>query len=310
MSNKTQHSTAPSGAIKLHHRLWGKIFEYIDADHGLDDLARVKAAGCMLVCCKTLKTILVAGGAELWHPLISSVLNVAQCVELPSEPETSEKPWLPLTALNTNCINCRIPSMAYPHTVHPRLGVRICSYCCREDTGLIYADRARDIYGLTDADLERLPHTTDAYHGPWKLYVLRQVKVAAARRFGTRRDLDAVKIIQFLQQVTWARANCIASKLVIDFRNSPYCQELLKALVRGKILKTMHYPGDDPTLGTPWIARYWDDANDHHRPYGGTLYALDTSSAIAYPQRGKALVLIPKRRRPVGKKREGLLVRK
>ena len=291
MSNKMQHSTAPSGAIKLHHRLWGKIFGYVDADHGLDDLARVKAAGCMLVCCKTLKTILVAGGAELWHPLISSVLNVARCIELPSEPETSEKPWLPLTALNTHCINCRC--LAYPQAaVHPRLGVRICSYCCSENTGLIYADRARDIYGLTDADLERLPHTTDAYYGPWKLYVLRQVKVAAARRFGTRRDLDAVKIIMFLGTQTWVRPKEIASRLVIDFRNSPYCQELLKALVTGKILKTMHYPGNDPW--DPW------DGKDG----GGTLYALDTSSARVYPQRGKALVFIPDRQRrgPVSKK--------
>ena len=290
MSNKTPHSTVPSGAVTLHHRLWGKIFEYIDVDHYLDDLARVKAAGSMLVCCKTLKTILVAGGAELWHPLISSVLNVAQCVELPSEPETSEKPWLPLTALNTNCINCR--RMAYPQPIHPRLGVRICSHCCREGEGLIYADRAREMYGLTDADLERLPHTTDAYYGPWKLYVLRQVKVAAARRFGTRRNLDAVKIILHLGTRTWARTEQIASKLVIDYKNSPYCQELLKALVRGKILKTMH------------IQQQYD------RRGGGTLYALDRSSAHVYPQRGKALVFIPERRRPVGKKRKGLLVRK
>ena len=290
MSNKTPHSTVPSGAVTLHHRLWGKIFEYIDVDHYLDDLARVKAAGSMLVCCKRLKTILVAGGAELWHPLISSVLNVAQCVELPSEPETSEKPWLPLTALNTNCINCR--RMAYPQPIHPRLGVRICSHCCREGEGLIYADRAREMYGLTDADLEGLPHTTDAYHGPWKLYVLRQVKVAAARRFGTRRNLDAVKIILHLGTRTWARTEQIASKLVIDYKNSPYCQELLKALVRGKILKTMH------------IQQQYD------RRGGGTLYALDRSSAHVYPQRGKALVFIPERRRPVGKKRKGLLVRK
>ena len=163
MSNKTQHSTAPSGAVTLHHRLWGKIFGYVDADHGLDDLARVKAAGSMLVCCKTLKAILVAGGAELWPPLISSVLNVARCVELPSEPETSEKPWLPLTALNTNCIHCR-GQARYPQVVHPRLGVRICSYCCSENTGLIYADRARDIYGLTDADLETLlPGVTERF---------------------------------------------------------------------------------------------------------------------------------------------------
>ena len=293
MSNKAQRSTVPSGAVTLHHRLWGKIFEYIDVDHYLDDLARVKAAGSMLVCCKRLKTILVAGGAELWHPLISSVLNVARCVKLPSEPETSEKPWLPLTALNTNCINCR--RMAYRQPIHPRLGVRICSHCSREGVGLIYADRAREMYGLTDADLERLPHTTDAYYGPWKLYVLRQVKVAAARRFSTSRNLDAVNIITFLQQVTWARADCIAAKIGRLYTITD-CRELLKALVRGKILKTMHYPG------TNWGEDDWSQ--------GGTLYALDTSSAIAYPQRGKALVFIPERRRPVGKKRKGLLVRK
>ena len=293
MSNKTPHSTVPSGAVTLHHRLWGKIFEYIDVDHYLDDLARVKAAGSMMVCCKTLKTILVAGGTELWHPLIMSVCKVARCVKLPSEPETSEKPWLPLTALNTNCINCR--RMAYPQPIHPRLGVRICSHCCREGEGLIYADRAREMYGLTDADLERLPHTTDAYYGPWKLYVLRQVKVAAARRFSTSRNLDAVNIITFLQQVTWARADCIAAKIGRLYTITD-CRELLKALVRGKILKTMHYPG------TNWGEDDWSQ--------GGTLYALDTSSAIAYPQRGEALVFIPKRRRPVGKRREGLLVRK
>ena len=290
MSNKTWYSTAPSGAIKLHHRLWGKIFEYIDVDRYFDSLARVKAAGSMLVCCKTLKTILVAGGAELWHPLISSVLNFARCVELPSEPETSEKPWLPLTALNTHCINCRC--LAYPQAaVHPKLGVRICSYCCSENTGLIYADRARDIYGLTDADLETRPHTTDAYYGPWKLYVLRQVKVAAARRFGTRRNLDAVNIIKFLQQVTWARADCIAAKIGRLYTITD-CRKLLDNLVRGKILKTMHYPGNDPW--DPW------DGKDG----GGTLYALDTSSARVYPQRGKALVFIPDRQRrgPVSKK--------
>ena len=293
MSNKTRHPTAPSGAIKLHHRLWGKIFGYVDADHGLDDLARVKAAGSMLVCCKTLKTILVAGGAELWNPLIMSVVNVACCVELPSmvgktgvdyipipsKLETSEKPWLPLTALNTNCINCR--RMAYPQAIHPRVGVRICSYCCIKDVGLIYADRAKEIYGLMDADLEMLPHTTDAYYGPWKLYVLRQVKVAAARRFGTRRDLDAVKIITFLQQVTWARVDFIAAKIASTITD---CRELLDHLARGKILKTMHYPGNDP----------WDEDD---RPQGGTLYALDTSSARVYPQRGKALVFIPERRK-------------
>ena len=294
MSNKTRNPTVPSGAVTLHHRLWGKIFEHIDADLYLDDLARVKAAGSMLVCCKTLKTILVAGGAELWHPLISSVLNVAQCVELPSEPETSEKPWLPLTALNTNCIHCR-GQARYPQMVHPRLGVRICSRCCRQGFGLIYADRAREAYGLTDADLERLPHTMDPYNGPWKLYVLRQVKIAAARRFGTGRNLEAVLIIRFLQQVTWARADCIAAKIGRLYTITD-CRELLKALVRGKILKTMHYPG------TNWGEDDWSQ--------GGTLYALDTSSAIAYPQRGKALVFIPERRRPVGKKRKGLLVRK
>ena len=293
MSNKAQHSTVPSGAVTLHHRLWGKIFEYIDVDHYLDDLARVKAAGSMMVCCKTLKTILVAGGTELWHPLIMSVCKVARCVKLPSEPETSEKPWLPLTALNTNCINCR--RMAYPQPIHPRLGVRICSHCCREGEGLIYADRAREMYGLTDADLERLPHTTDAYHGPWKLYVLRQVKIAAARRFGTGRNLEAVLIIRFLQQVTWARADCIAAKIGRLYTITD-CRELLDNLVRCKILKTMHYPG------TNWGEDDWSQ--------GGTLYALDTSSAIAYPQRGKALVFIPERRRPVGKKRGGLLVRK
>jgi len=185
--------------------------------------------------------------------------------------------------------------MAYPQPIHPRLGVRICSHCSREGVGLIYADRAREMYGLTDADLERLPHTTDAYYGPWKLYVLRQVKVAAARRFGTSRNLDAVNIITFLQQVTWARADCIAAKIGRLYTITD-CRELLKALVRGKILKTMHYPG------TNWGEDDWSQ--------GGTLYALDTSSAIAYPQRGKALVFIPERRRPVGKKRKGLLVRK
>ena len=64
MTEKRRPSTNHPGAVTLHPRMWGRIFEYVD--DSLDDLARVKAAGCLLVCCKDLKRILAAGGAELW----------------------------------------------------------------------------------------------------------------------------------------------------------------------------------------------------------------------------------------------------
>ena len=53
MAEKRRQSTNPSGAIQLPAHVIP--FEYVD--DSLDDLARVKAAGCVLVCCKSLKRI-------------------------------------------------------------------------------------------------------------------------------------------------------------------------------------------------------------------------------------------------------------
>ena len=52
MAEKRRPSTNHPGAVTLHPRMWGRIFEYLD--DSLDDLARVKAAGCVLVAWRQL----------------------------------------------------------------------------------------------------------------------------------------------------------------------------------------------------------------------------------------------------------------
>ena len=214
--------------------MWGRVFAFVD--DSLDDLARVKAAGCVLVCCKDLKRILAAGGRELWHPLIQSVVAVAPCV---GRSYTSpEKPWLPLAALSTTCVHCRtqiVPSC------DPYYGSRLCDTCCGDHflfvaRSLITGSDAKAKYFVMDQDLRTLPHrTSNGGYGPCRYYVRRHVIVASARRFGARRTFDMAKIIRSLRMYGGASAARIAEEYL---ESSPeYCQELLDALVRGKFLR-------------------------------------------------------------------------
>ena len=199
MAEKRRQSTNHSGAIQLHPRMWGRVFEYVD--DSLDDLARVKAAGCVLVCCKDLKRILAAVGRELWHPLIQSVVAVAPCV---GRSYTSpEKPWLPLAALSTTCVHCRtqiVPSC------DPYYGSRLCDACCGDHflfvaRSLITGSDAQKKYFVMDQDLRTLPHrTSNGGYGPCRYYVRRHVILASARRFGARRTFDMAKIIRSLRK--------------------------------------------------------------------------------------------------------------
>ena len=156
MAEKRRPSTNHSGALRLHPRMWGRIFEYVD--DSLDDLARVKAAGCVLVCCKDLKRIPAAGGRELWHPLIESVVAVAPCVGRGYA--SPEKPRLPLAALSTNCLHCRdrvVPSL------RPFYGVRACDAllpllgCAAKQHWMISERDAKAEYLVTDEDLRKCP---------------------------------------------------------------------------------------------------------------------------------------------------------
>ena len=72
-----------------------------------------------------------------------------------------------------------------------------------------------------------------------RLYLVRHIKLAQARRYDTRTILDMVRIVRFLQgnQVCSATAEHIARATRMD-RVWPhtYCQKLLSALVKQKIL--------------------------------------------------------------------------
>ena len=226
MAEKRRPSTNHPGAVTLHPRMWGRIFEYVD--DSLDDLARVKAAGCVLVCCKDLKRILAAGGRELWHPLIQSVVAVAPCVG--RSYAAPMKPWLPLAALSTNCLHCRDRVVA---SLDPFYGVRACDVCSRWGDWMISERDAKAEYLVTDEDLRKCPGRRGA--GPWRYYVERHIIVASARRFGARRTFDRAKIIRSLRIYGGASAARIAEEYL---ESSPeYCQELLDALVRGKFLR-------------------------------------------------------------------------
>ena len=220
MAEKRRQSTNHSGVLTLHPRMWGRIFEYVD--DSLDDLARVKAAGCVLVCCKDLKRILAAGGAELWLPLIESVVAVAPCVGRSYAAPT--KPWLPLAALSTNCLHCRDRVVA---SLDPFYGVRACDVCSRWGDWMISERDAKAEYLVTDEDLRKCPGRRGA--GPWRYYVERHVNLASARRFGARRTFDMAKIIRSLRKYGGSYATRIAEEYL---ESSPeYCQELLDALV-------------------------------------------------------------------------------
>ena len=226
MAEKRRQSTNHSGVLTLHPRMWGRIFEYVD--DSLDDLARVKAAGCVLVCCKDLKRILAAGGAELWRRLIESVVAVAPCVGRSYAALT--KPWLPLAALSTNCLHCRDRVVA---SLDPFYGVRACDVCSQWGAWMISERDAKAEYLVTDEDLRKCPGRRGA--GPWRYYVERHVNLASARRFGARRAFDMAKIIRSLRIYGGASAARIAEEYL---ESSPeYCQELLDALVRGKLLR-------------------------------------------------------------------------
>ena len=244
MAEKRRPSTNHPGAVTLHPRMWGRIFEYVD--DSLDDLARVKAAGCVLVCCKDLKRILAAGGRELWHPLIQSVVAVAPCV---GRSYTSpEKPWLPLAALSANCLHCRDRVVT---SLDPFYGVRACDVCSQwgvaaKQHWMISERDAKAEYLVTDEDLRKCPGRRRGA-GPWRYYVERHVNLASARRFGARRTFDRAKIIRSLRIYGGASAARIAEEYL---ESSPeYCQELLDALVRGKFLRK------ETALGKPCTPR-------------------------------------------------------
>ena len=158
MAEKRRPSTNPSGAIQLHPRMWGRIFEYVD--DSLDDLARVKAAGCVLVCCKDLKRILAAGGAELWPRLIESVVAVAPCVG--RSYASPMKPWLPLAALSANCLHCRVRVVP---SLDPFYGVRACDVCSQWGDWMISERDAKAEYLVTDEDLRSAPADVGLAHG-------------------------------------------------------------------------------------------------------------------------------------------------
>ena len=100
-------STSPSGAVKLPPRLWGRVFGYVD--DSLDDLGRVKAVACVVLCSKTLQTRLQAGGAELWDPLVDKIAAVAPCVKWAA----NEKNRRPIRG-ETNC--SRSPGCRWPRS--------------------------------------------------------------------------------------------------------------------------------------------------------------------------------------------------
>ena len=193
-------STSPSGAVKLPPRLWGRVFGYVD--DSLDDLGRVKAVACVVLCSKTLQTRLQAGGGELWDPLVDKIAAVAPCVkwaaneknrrpiEVARRNELLAKPWLPLATLSTTCVQCRAVTV---RSVHATYGVRICSGCCKKKVGLVVATEAKGKYRVTDTDLRGLPFTTRSWYGKEsKLYLLRHVKLAQARRFGSKAKFEKV----------------------------------------------------------------------------------------------------------------------
>ena len=193
-------STSPSGAVKLPPRLWGRVFGYVD--DSLDDLGRVKAVACVVLCSKTLQTRLQAGGGELWDPLVDQIAKVAPCVkwaaneknrrpiEVARRNELLAKPWLPLTALSNTCVQCRAVTV---RSVHATYGVRICSGCCKKKVGLVVATEAKGKYRVTDTDLRGLPFTTRSWYGKEsKLYLVRHVKLAQARRFGSKAKFEKV----------------------------------------------------------------------------------------------------------------------
>ena len=92
---------------------------------------------------------------------------------------------------------------------------------------------AKAEYLVTDEDLRKCPGRRGA--GPWRYYVERHVNLASARRFGARRAFDMAKIIRSLRMYGGASAARIAEEYL---ESSPeYCQELLDALVRGKLLR-------------------------------------------------------------------------
>ena len=100
------------------------------------------------------------------------------------------KPWLPLATLSTTCVQCRAVTV---RSVHATYGVRICSGCCKKKVGLVVATEAKGKYRVTDTDLRGLPFTTRSWYGKEsKLYLLRHVKLAQARRFGSKAKFEKV----------------------------------------------------------------------------------------------------------------------
>ena len=184
-------STSPSGAVKLPPRLWGRVFGYVD--DSLDDLGRVKAVACVVLCSKTLQTRLQAGGGELWDaPCVKWAANEKnrRPIEVARRNELLAKPWLPLATLSTTCVQCRAVTV---RNVHATYGVRICSGCCKKKVGLVVATEAKGKYRVTDTDLRGLPFTTRSWYGKEsKLYLVRHVKLAQARRFGSKAKFEKV----------------------------------------------------------------------------------------------------------------------
>ena len=278
MAEKRRQSTNHSGAIQLHPRMWGRVFAFVD--DSLDDLARVKAAGCVLVSCKDLKRILAAGGRELWQPLIQSVVAVAPCLGLPTEPDDAEKPWVRLTMLNTTCIHCRNGIFPDASQVHPTLGVRMCARCLMEpvsykmDRGLINVDAAIDEYLLTDEYLAGLPYFAHYWENTGtytNYYVRRHIKIAQARRFGTRRNLHKVNIIHWLRMEVPRQSSLheISFGCHIVNANLPEAEypKLIDDLIEDTIIREI-----PPLSDQVYSIQY---GNEAYPPLNVTRYVLD-----------------------------------
>ena len=202
-------STAPSGALRLHGDGWRHVFEYVECGRAsLDDLARMKAVGRLLVTSKSMKNLLARLPDRFWAPLVEVARRVAPCVaawkpkeEVRASPWDNshvgatqrllaEKPWLPLTALADACVHCR---RAKPPKRHAVYKVLVCKACCSKKTGLVTKTGAKGEYRVTDKDLAALPYVAGSWYGKEsRHYLIRQVKLLQAKRFGTKAAFDKV----------------------------------------------------------------------------------------------------------------------
>ena len=96
---------------------------------------------------------------------------------------------LPLATLSTTCVQCRAV------TVRASTPPTACASArgAARRKWLVVATEAKGKYRVTDTDLRGLPFTTRSWYGKEsKLYLLRHVKLAQARRFGSKAKFDKV----------------------------------------------------------------------------------------------------------------------